>query len=104
MKVQLIAFTGCPNADAAREALRRSLKLAGLEPVFEEIDSTAPEAPDQFRERGSPTVLIDGEDVAGQGAPTGHSCRLYRDATGRTFGWPPESLLLDAIRLAKRRG
>ena len=39
MKVQLLSFPGCPNADAAREALRRSLAVAGLPASFEEIDA-----------------------------------------------------------------
>ena len=102
MKVQLITFTGCQNADGARELLRRCLSRAGLEPVFEEIDSLAPGTPGPLREWGSPTILLDGVDVQGETRPTGPGCRLYRDASGYSSGAPSESLLLEAIERAKR--
>ncbi len=72
MKVQLLSFPGCPNAEQAREALRRSLAAASLPPTFEEVDVTAPGAPEHLRQWGSPTILVDGRDVAG-GSPTGPS-------------------------------
>jgi hypothetical protein len=101
MKVQLITFSGCPNASAARESLRRSLSLAGLAPTFEEIDSMAPGTPEELRDWGSPTVLINGVDVGGQERPAGRSCRLYRDPAGQMIGSPPEPLLLNAIHTAR---
>src|SRR5262249_52145836 len=101
MKVQLITFSGCPNAEVTRESLRRSLSQAGLDPTFEEFDNTAPETPKPFRDWGSPTILIDGVDVGGERAPTGPSCRLYSDASGQMIGCPPQQLLLDAIRFAR---
>ncbi len=45
MKVQVLSFPGCPNAEGARQALHRSLAAAGLPPTFEEVDVTAPGAP-----------------------------------------------------------
>jgi hypothetical protein len=100
MRVQLITFRGCPNADAARESLRRNLVLAGLDPAFEEIDNMAGDTPESLREWASPTVLIDGADVGGQQQPTGRGCRLYRDEAGRLSGLLPESLLSEAIQRA----
>jgi len=102
MKVQLITFAGCPNADSARELLRRTLLRAGLEATFEEIDSLSPLAPEHLREWGSPTILIDGVDVGGEQKPAGRSCRFYRDAAGGLQGSPPEPVLLRAIQAAKR--
>lgn len=102
MKVQLITFEGCPHADAARESLRRSLVRAGFEPTFEDLDSAAPGTPAALRDWGSPTVLIEGVDVGGEELPTGPCCRVYRDADGRPFGFPSESLLLEAIGLARQ--
>lgn len=102
MKVQLVTFPGCPNADAARKMLRRALVAFGLDPSIEEIDSSSPKTPQPLRSWGSPTVLVDGVDVGGEGRPTGPACRLYRDPSGRAHGSPPESLLLEAIRLARQ--
>ena len=76
MIVQLLYFPGCPNVDAARASLRAILGEA-KEPVeVVEIDVTAEATPEEFRCWGSPTILVDGKDVAG-GAPSGTSCRLY---------------------------
>jgi hypothetical protein len=38
---------------------------------------TAPNAPAAPRDWGSPTILVDGVDVAEAEQPTGLSCRLY---------------------------
>ena len=100
MKIQLVTFPGCPNADATRETVRRALVASGLDPAIEEIDSSSPQTPRPLCLWGSPTVLVDGVDVGGEERPTGPTCRLYRDASGRSHGSPPESLLLEAIRLA----
>lgn len=79
MKVQLLHFPGCPNVDAARAALRDALATEQLGAVIEEIDVEDPAAPAWARGWGSPTILIDGQDVAGQ-QPSGSSCcRLYAD-------------------------
>ena len=102
MTVQLLSFPGCPNADAAREALRRALVAAGLPPWIEEVDVTAPGTPAERRDWGSPTILVDGRDVAGSG-PTGPSCRLYDDAKEGTRGVPPDELIRKAVDGARRR-
>ncbi len=97
MKVQLLTFPGCPNAEAAREALRSMLASSGIVSPIEEVDTTAPDTPEPLRGWGSPTVLIDGRDVGGQETPTGASCRLYRDGDGRHHGIPSETLLRAAL-------
>ncbi len=99
MKVQLFYFPGCPHADATRVLLRRVLAEEGLPAAFEEIDVSAAATPEELRPWGSPTVLVDGHDIAGL-APTGSSCRLYRTAGG-TQGVPPEDLLREALRRAR---
>ncbi len=99
MKVQLFYFPGCPHADATRGLLRRVLAEEGLPAAFEEIDVSAAGTPEELRPWGSPTILVDGHDVAGL-PPTGSSCRLYR-TTGGTQGVPPEGLLREALRRAR---
>ena len=77
MKIQLLYFEGCPNVDAARAAVREALAIDAVDAVVEEIDVEAPAAPAWARGWGSPTILVEGEDVAGQ-SPLGSSCcRLY---------------------------
>jgi len=100
MRIQLVTFAGCPNAPAARSALERVLAEAGVLDGIEEVDASAPETVEHLRDWGSPTILIDGEDVDGQSAPTGPGCRLYRDEAGRMHGSPPDVLLSAAVRRA----
>lgn len=79
MKVHLLHFQGCPNVDAARTALRDALAAEKLDVPIEEIDVEDVAAPAWAHGWGSPTILIDGKDVAGQ-QPSGSSCcRLYQD-------------------------
>ena len=77
MKIHLLHFQGCPNVDAARSALRGALAAEKLETPFEEIDVQDPSAPEWTRGWGSPTILVDGKDVAGQGRSSSSACRLY---------------------------
>jgi mercuric ion transport protein len=102
MTVQLLFFPGCPNVDATRAALRRALAATGLPDAFEELDATAPTTPESLRAWGSPTVLVDGADVAG-GDPSGASCRLYVGADGRPAGVPSDALIRRALERANRR-
>ena len=99
MKVQLLTFPGCPNADAAREVLQRVLSSAGIRAPIEEVDTVAPDTPEPLKGWGSPTILIDGRDVAGQEAPGGATCRLYRDEEGRLRGTPSVALLRSILNL-----
>jgi len=97
MRIQLITFAGCPNASATRAALDQALAAAGIADRIEEINTSSPETPESLRSWGSPTVLVNGEDVGGQAAPIGPSCRLYRDDDGKVQGSPPASLLSAAV-------
>lgn len=98
MRVQLLSFPGCPNVEATREAVRQALIASGLPPRFEEVDVTAAATPDSLKAWGSPTVLIEGRDIAGE-EPTGPCCRLY-DSDGPRRGVPPDAMILEAIREA----
>ncbi len=80
MKIQLLHFQGCPNVDLARAAARDAIAAEQLDLAIEESDVEGPAAPAWARGWGSPTVLVDGEDVSGQSAPVSSessSCRLY---------------------------
>jgi mercuric ion transport protein len=79
--IQLLVFEGCPLAAAARQSLRQALDELDL-PTFEEIDILDAAVPEELRAWGSPTILIDGEDVSG--SPKGNSvaCRVYAEPNG----------------------
>jgi mercuric ion transport protein len=78
MRIQLLYFEGCPNVDAAREALHDALAAEKLDAAVEEIDVESPSAPSWARGWGSPTILVDGVDVAGaKPSDASRCCRLY---------------------------
>jgi hypothetical protein len=60
--IELVYFDGCPNAERAREDLRAAL---GSE-SWTEWNLSSPETPERFRSYGSPTVLVDGQDITGE--------------------------------------
>ena len=66
--IELIYFDSCPNAQPARENLRRALEEAGLPPTWQEWEQGDSGAPEHVKQYGSPTILIDGRDVTGVGA------------------------------------
>lgn len=74
--IELVFFEGCPNADAARENLSRALTDAGWPDEWKEWDLEDEATPADRRGYGSPTVLVDGQDVLdGPSAAGGRSCR-----------------------------
>jgi mercuric ion transport protein len=78
MKIQLLYFPGCPNLEPARAALRDALAAEGLAVDFDEIDVAASDAPQWARGWGSPTILIDGNELTGATRSSGAACRLYK--------------------------
>ena len=66
--IELVYFAGCPNAERARENIRTALKAASSATRWAEWDLASDATPERYRRHGSPTVLVDGEDVTGSGA------------------------------------
>jgi hypothetical protein len=97
VKIQLLHFPECPNVEPARELLRAAMATAGVRVAVEEIDTMAEATPAELRGWGSPTILVDGVDVAG-GMPGGDpTCRVYDHGGGRVAGVPSEVMVRDAL-------
>jgi hypothetical protein len=76
LTVELVYLEGCPNVAAARENLGHALRAAGLPAVWREWEQHNPAAPSRIRGYPSPTVLVNGSDVAGEApGPAGQACR-----------------------------
>lgn len=88
MSLTVLAAPGCPGAAVLRERLRHV--LAGRDDVavtWREIRDSDEAAAAGMR--GSPTLLIDGEDpFAGPVQPAGWGCRIYRRAPGAVENAP----------------
>lgn len=104
LHVELIYDPGCPNLVAAREVLAQALRDAGMPTVWTEWNSDDPSCPERVRGLGSPTILVNGKDVAPGPHPwaqrepgQGPRCRIYEDESGKTVGAPPLAQVARAI-------
>ncbi len=97
--VELIYDKDCPNAAEARVQLMRAFSETGIPARWVEWDRGDPASPPYVRHYGSPTVLVDGKDVAGVGATGDVSCcRLYSDTEGGFRGAPAAAMIAGALR------
>lgn len=98
-KVELIYDADCPNVAAARKQLRDALGEVGVASQWQEWDRNDPSSPPHTRQYGSPTILVDGKDVAG--APPSNDadcCRIYQDESGAMQRVPSEETIVSALR------
>jgi hypothetical protein len=104
MKIEVLYVADCPSHPAAVKLVRDVLSSEGLAAEVREVlisDKTVAAA---LGFRGSPTIRIDGRDVAGEPAKTetfGLSCRLYPGSP--VIGLPPADLVRRAV-VAAREG
>ncbi|HSR67594.1 MAG TPA: hypothetical protein VLU25_06600 [Acidobacteriota bacterium] len=95
--IELIFDPDCPNAELARKHLRQALASAGLAAVWREWDRGSQQVPPHARQCGSPTILINGHDVAEASPGETQQCRLYQDEDGRLAGAPSVKSIREAL-------
>ncbi len=101
MRVELLAFDGCPNVRSTLALLREALRLESVDAAIQVIDVDTAGAAQRLRFLGSPTVRIDGEDVEPEAMKrTAYAimCRTYGSGDA-SAGMPS----IDALRSAIRR-
>ncbi len=96
-RVEMIFDSDCPNVESARWNLRNALLRVGMPPRWQEWDRNAVSTPLRLRPYGSPTILVDGQDVSPSPLPGGGCCRLYFDESGRTTGLPTVKAIVLAL-------
>lgn len=96
MKLELLFDRECPNVIGARENISHALRAMNLPVHWIEWDQSSDEAPAYVRQFGSPTVLVDGHDIAGikPGADVS-CCRIYEGT-----GVPSAALIRAALEKA----
>lgn len=99
-QVELVYERTCPNIAAARAQLQRAFEAVRLTPHWSEWDTGQPETPDRLRRFGSPTILVNGEDVAGETGNEAACCRVYADSDSPNKGIPPLERIAAALRVA----
>jgi hypothetical protein len=95
--VELIYDADCPNVEAARSQLRRAFAAAHLVAQWREWTRGAVGNPAHIENYGSPTILVDGYDVAPVNVGEGGTCRLYTDGEGGLRGVPPLQAIVSAL-------
>ena len=96
-KIEFIYEQSCPNVADARAQLRLALEQTGLPAHWQEWEHNDLHSPDYARRYGSPSILVDGEDVAGEPASDAPSCRIYTNSQGRNRGVPDANLIRTAL-------
>jgi|HubBroStandDraft_4_1064222.scaffolds.fasta_scaffold15914_2 hypothetical protein len=102
MRIEVLTFEGCPNAEGTGELVRQAVRLEAVDATIEFIVVNTPDDAQQMGFCGSPSVRVDGEDVepsANSKGPYGLMCRMYR--FGSEFSGKPSIAM---IRAAIRRG
>jgi hypothetical protein len=106
LHIELVYDPGCPNVDAARDILAECCQDAGIPAVWTEWDSEDPQCPPHVRNLGSPSILVNEEDVApgphpwaGREPGDGPRCRVYRDGDSIVRA-PPRARVRAAIEAA----
>ena len=100
MDVSLVYFDGCPSYKVTLEDLGSITEEIGWDGTVEMVLVSSEEEAERTGFRGSPTVLVDGNDpFFDADTPLGLACRLYLTESGLR-GTPSRTMLLDALKSA----
>ena len=104
LEIELIYDRDCPNTDIAKTNLTQALSRLNISQPIVEWQKNDPHAPDYVQNYGSPTLLINGEDVLKLDTNSNSkSCRLYPDSNGNLQGAPDCDTIIKAIHRANSR-
>jgi hypothetical protein len=98
LDVELLYFEGCPSWERAWAELGRALVELDLSACVCLRDIAELTDAEKAGFAGSPTIRINGRDLAGYEGPPILACRRYLDNGGR--GWPSQAPLRRQLRAA----
>jgi hypothetical protein len=102
LKVEVLYVPDCPHHPSAVRQLRDVLLAEGVQAEINEVVVIGAKAAEEYRFRGSPTIRIDGRDIAGEShSPLSFAlaCRMYPGA--KEAGVPPLEMMQRAVREAR---
>ncbi|MFN7209361.1 MAG: hypothetical protein ACK4P1_03080 [Aggregatilineales bacterium] len=105
MRIQFLYYEDCPSHAAGLQRLREALAAEGIQAPIEIVKVETEAQAEALRFVGSPTILIDGVDIA---PPSGAAryrltCRTYRLEDGRFAPLPSFEMIRAALQKAQRR-
>lgn len=95
-KVEFIYDNDCPNIEGARNSLIKAFSEMKLSPKWTEWDRNSIDSPPYAKDFGSPTILVNGKDIADEKPQGGNNCRIY-SFNGSNGGIPPTKLIVAAL-------
>lgn len=103
MRIQFLYWEDCPSHEAAMERLQQVMAEENIDEEIEIVHVETEEQAQAMRFVGSPTILIDGEDVDPPpvDAFTALTCRVYHWDDGRFSPLPSPDMIRNALRAAQ---
>ena len=104
MRVRFLYYEECPSHEPALERLRDLLREEGISTDVEVVKVETEEQAQQLRFVGSPTILINGQDIDPPPPDPYYrlTCRAYRLEDGRISPLPSRGMIRRAIDAAAR--
>ena len=101
--IEFLYFRDCPSHKAALALLQRVLDEERTGANVEQVEVPGPEAVEEHKFVGSPSIRIDGVDLEGEEAEAsmgyGWSCRQYAQSEpGQSRGVPAAELIRKRLR------
>lgn len=103
MKVEVLYLSECPSHPAAVKLVKDVLAAEGVATDIHEVLVKDERMAAQFKFIGSPTIRVNGRDVAGESETSKNfavSCRLYPGS--EQMGLPPAELVHRAVSEARQ--
>ncbi len=102
MKITFLYFEDCPSHEATLARLRQVMAEEGIQAEIEIVKIETDEQAQSRRFVGSPTILIDGQDIDPLPADIQYAltCRAYRLENGRISPLPSVDMIRRALRNA----
>jgi len=105
MRIQFLYWEDCPSHEPALERLRQVMAEENIDEAIESIDVETEEQAQAMRFVGSPTILVDGEDIdpPPNDAFAALTCRVYHWDDGRFSPLPSPDMIRRALRVAQTK-
>ncbi len=103
MQIRFLYYEDCPSHDVALERLQGVMAEEGIEADIEIVKVETDEQAHALRFVGSPTILIDGQDIDPPPPEAYYAltCRAYRLEDGRISPLPSPETIRRALRAAR---
>jgi arsenate reductase len=99
LRTELLVTADCPNAEKTESLVKRTVERLLPDAAFTRIVVSSSAEAEELAFPGSPTVRINGEDLAGPDpGPPAYACRMYDDGHGVPPEWLLEVGILRALR------